>query len=71
YDVVLANIIARILIELASDLAAATKSGGALILAGIIEPREADVAAAFDALGLTRAGREQMDDWVCLVYQKP
>ncbi len=70
YDLVLANIIARILIELAPHLAAAVKPGGALVLAGIIEPREADVAATFDALGLTRAGRGQSEDWVCLTYRK-
>jgi ribosomal protein L11 methyltransferase len=70
YDLVLANIIARILIELSSHLAAATRPGGALVLAGIIESREAEVAAAFDALGLTRASREQSEDWVCLVYRK-
>jgi ribosomal protein L11 methyltransferase len=70
YDLVLANIIARILIELAPHLAAAVKPGGALVLAGIIEPREADVAATFDALGLTRAGRGQSEDWVRLTYRK-
>jgi ribosomal protein L11 methyltransferase len=71
YDLVLANIIARILIELAPHLAAATKPGGTLVLAGIIQPREAEVAATFDALGLARAGRDQMDDWVSLTYRRP
>src|SRR5690606_10929683 len=36
YDVVLANIIARILIELSDAIVAATKPGGAIVLAGII-----------------------------------
>jgi ribosomal protein L11 methyltransferase len=71
YDLVLANIIARVLIELAADLAAATAPGGTLVLAGIIEGREAEVRAAFDALDLAFVRRAQEEDWVSLVYRQP
>ena len=67
YDVVLANIIARILIDLSGSLVAATKSGGHLVLAGIIESREAEVVEAFASAGATVITRRQMDDWVSLV----
>jgi len=67
YDVVLANIIARILIELAEALVQATRAGGHLVLAGIIESREAEVVDAFRAQGATVTTRRQMDDWVSLV----
>lgn len=70
YDVVLANIIARILIELSEALVQATRPGGHLVLAGIIESREADVVAAFDALGATVVTRRQSDDWVSLVLHR-
>jgi ribosomal protein L11 methyltransferase len=69
YDLVLANIIARILIELADGLVAATNPGGTLILAGIIESREADVAAAYRERGCEVAGRRQEDDWVSLTLR--
>lgn len=70
YDVVLANIIARILIELSEPLVQATRPGGKLVLAGIIESREKDVVDAFAALGAAIITRHQMDDWVCLVLER-
>lgn len=70
YDVVLANIIARILIDLSQALVASTKPGGHLVLAGIIESREADVIAAFADRGATVITRRQIDDWVSLVLQR-
>lgn len=70
YDIVLANIIARILIELSDALVAHTKPGGSLVLAGIIESREQDVVNAFAARGATVVQRRQAEDWVSLVLQR-
>jgi ribosomal protein L11 methyltransferase len=70
YDVVLANIIARILIELSQDLVRHTKQGGYLVLAGIIESREADVVARFEELGAKVITRRQSEDWISLVLQR-
>ncbi len=70
YDVVLANIIARVLIELADGLTAATKPGGALLLAGIIDNREAAVEAAFRHRDFTTCSRRQEDDWVSLTMRR-
>lgn len=70
YDVVLANIIARILIDLAGALVGASRPGGHLVLAGIIESREAEVIDAFQAQGATVVTRRQMDDWVSLVLTR-
>jgi len=71
YRLVLANIIARILIELAPGLVAATAPGGALILSGVIESKEPAVRRTFDALGMVFDRRTQMEDWVALVYRRP
>jgi ribosomal protein L11 methyltransferase len=71
YDLVVANIIARILVELAPALAKAVRPGGRLILGGIIDVKEGSVRAAFDDQGLTLLRREQREDWVVLVLQKP
>ena len=70
YDLVLANIIARILIELAPGLAAAVAPSGTLVLSGIIEAREPAVRRTFEAEGLTFDRRAQVEDWVALVYRK-
>jgi len=70
YDVVLANIIARILIDLSAALVAHTKPGGHLVLAGIIQQREDDVTAAFAEQGARVIERRQFDDWVSLVLTR-
>lgn len=71
YDLVVANIIARILIELSASLAAAVRPGGTLILGGIIDIKEDLVLNAFASLGLTLLRRDTREDWVVLVYAKP
>ena len=67
YDVVLANLITRILIEDAAALVGQLTPGGALIASGIIADREADVLDAFRFLGLRLERREQGGDWVTLL----
>lgn len=71
YDLVLANIIARVLVDLAPALVAAVKPGGTLALAGIIEGREPDVTAAFGELGMTFRSRDQIEDWVSQIWDRP
>jgi ribosomal protein L11 methyltransferase len=70
YDLVLANIIARILIELAPRLATAVAPGGTLVLAGIIESREPAVRRTFEAAGLTFVRRDRIEDWISIVYRR-
>jgi ribosomal protein L11 methyltransferase len=69
YDIVVANIIARILIAIADDLTAGVKPGGLLLLSGIIEPREAETRAAFSKLELIE--QNQIEDWISLSYRAP
>jgi ribosomal protein L11 methyltransferase len=71
YDLVLANIIARILIDLSEDLARAVAPGGTLVLSGIIGMREPAVRRAFDALGLEFVRQEQIEDWIVMIYRRP
>ncbi|MGQ3058531.1 MAG: 50S ribosomal protein L11 methyltransferase [Nevskia sp.] len=47
FDLVLANILARPLIELAPKLAAATRTGGHVVLAGLLERQAEEVRAAY------------------------
>lgn len=70
YDVVLANIISRILIELCEAIVAHTKPGGTIVLAGIIETREQDVIAAYEAAGAKVIDRRFAEDWVSLVLTR-
>ena len=71
YDLVIANIIAGVLIELAPALASAVAPGGTLIVGGIIDDKEVSVHEAFAPEKLTLARRIQSEDWVALVWRKP
>lgn len=70
YDVVVANIIARVIIELAPALAAVTAPGGTLITSGILDVRADDVTAALRRAGLEVTSRRQRDDWVAIIARK-
>jgi ribosomal protein L11 methyltransferase len=71
YDLVVANIIARVHIELAPALARAVRPGGTLVLGGIIDAKEPAVRTAFAAEHLALVRREQHEDWVMLLFRKP
>jgi len=70
FDVIVANIIARVLSALAADMAASLTADGTLIASGIIADREHEVVAAFAQAGLVPLERHQEGDWVALVYRK-
>jgi ribosomal protein L11 methyltransferase len=64
FDVVLANILASILIQLAPTLTAHCKIGGRLVLSGILVDQADDVMAAFPNFEF--APIAQQEDWVRL-----
>lgn len=69
YDIVVANNMARIILELAEGLVGAVRPGGTLILSGVADFREDTVREAFEALGL-RLVRRDLDRWLLLVWRK-
>jgi ribosomal protein L11 methyltransferase len=71
FDLVLANLVASVLIELAGELASELRPGGRLIGAGIFSDRESDVRAAFEAKGLGIEARDIEGDWVALTAVRP
>jgi ribosomal protein L11 methyltransferase len=71
YDLVVANIIARVLIELSDALCRAVRPGGTLILAGIIDAKEQSVREAFSKLDMQLTQRDAKEDWVSLTFRRP
>lgn len=69
WDLVLANILANTLIELAPLLA--SKVGRRLVLAGVLVPQAAEVRAAFVAQGLTPKGEVVDGEWIRLDFDGP
>lgn len=66
YDLLIANILAGPLVELAPDFAGAVVPGGSVLLAGLLETQEPAVRAAYRRAGLRLAGRMVRGDWSIL-----
>ena len=66
FDVVLANLIASVLIDLARLLRDELRPGGVLLASGIFVDRESDVRAAFAAADLDVEARTAEGDWIAL-----
>ena len=69
FDLVLANILARPLMELAPAVAAARKPDGCLVLSGLLEIQADGVEAAYKAQGLPAARRVIEGEWCALVWE--
>jgi len=63
YDIVMANILAPVLIELAPVIVNQLKTGGMFITSGIIEGKEDSVVEACKAAGLTIVDVTKMGEW--------
>jgi ribosomal protein L11 methyltransferase len=70
YDLVIANILAGPLIDLAPALAGALAPGGRLILAGLLDHQAGAVSAAYRRQRMLPAGRIDRGDWPTLVLRK-
>jgi ribosomal protein L11 methyltransferase len=67
FDVVLANLVGPVLVDVAPHLRARLRRSGSLVTAGITTQAEPEVLAAFAAQGLGIVDRDQRADWVRLV----
>jgi ribosomal protein L11 methyltransferase len=66
FDVLLANLIAGVLVELAVGLRDEIRPGGSLVASGIFIDRVGEVESAFSDVGLTVERRSSEGDWVAL-----
>lgn len=71
FDVVVANIIARVIAQLAPALMRATRPGGTLIASGIIAERRAEAEEPLRAAGLRNIHDLVEGDWVTLIGTRP
>jgi len=69
FDIVVANILAPTLIDLADDLIRVTASGGALVISGVLADRHDHVEAALAPL--RRTARATLDGWAALTFVAP
>ena len=69
FDLIIANILAGPLIELAPDFARVLAAGGTVILAGLLETQADGVIAAYEAQGLKNLDRG-FGEWPVLVCER-
>jgi ribosomal protein L11 methyltransferase len=70
FDLVAANLIASLLVDLAAALAAELRPAGRLLASGIFVDRESDVRAALEDVGLRVLRRDAEGDWVALEAER-
>ena len=70
YDLVFANILARPLVWLSSDIRAALKPGGLAVLSGLLRSQERFVRAAYLSRGFRLQRRYNRDAWATLVLRR-
>jgi ribosomal protein L11 methyltransferase len=70
YDLLIANILAGPLIELAPSLCALIEDGGTIVLAGLLDTQADAVIAAYRAQGMRLAERADRGDWPTLRLRK-
>lgn len=70
-DIVVANIIADVVINLSGLMTAYLKKGGTLLTSGIIRERKDDVIKAYTQLGFEYKNSLEMGEWVAIVFKCP
>ncbi len=71
FDLVLANILARVIVGMAAEgLAQTVKPGGLFVGAGIIQEQVADVREALDGAGLRVVEQLEDGDWVAIIARR-
>lgn len=69
FDLILANILARPLAEMAPQLRGALAQGGCLVLSGLLEIQAASVIAAYREQGLPEPRSVLQGEWCALVWE--
>ena len=71
YGLVVVNILAKVIINMAQQgLSARVVPGGRVVAAGIIVDQDQEVVSVMEQNGLSLVKRRQIGDWVCLLAEK-
>lgn len=69
-DLIVANILAEILLQMPQDAYRNLNDDGSLILSGIIESKADEVKEAYEKVGFTLVERMTMREWNCFIMKK-
>lgn len=70
FDLVIANILAGPLLDLAPDIAMAVTTGGHLMLSGILNAQSSEIEARYRSFGFVVCSKLQIDGWTTLTFVK-
>ncbi len=70
FDLVLANIMAEPLQEMASTLVERLASGGYLVLSGLLNSQESEIERAYSGLGLASQSVLRKAEWSAMIWRK-
>ncbi len=70
FDLIAANIQKNVLIDIASELKDRLLRNGILILSGLLASDEDEIKKEYEKLGLNMIDKEQMGEWISVVFMK-
>jgi ribosomal protein L11 methyltransferase len=68
FDLILANIQKKVLLEIAEMITAKLKPNGLVILSGLLESDKIAIEAKYHSLGFKTEQVEQIDEWIAIVF---
>lgn len=71
YDLIAANIVADVIIPMKALFFDKLRTGGRLVISGIIEARAGEVLSALEQQGFTVSGQQELGGWLAAVLTKP
>jgi len=69
FDLILANIQKNVLLEIADKIKSKLKSGGIIILSGLLESDKSEIEIKYHSLGFKTVKVEAMDEWIAVVLE--
>jgi ribosomal protein L11 methyltransferase len=70
FDLILANIQKNVLLEIADKIKSKLKSGGIIILSGLLESDKSEIEIKYHSLGFKSVIIEAMDEWIAVVFEE-
>tara|TARA_B100000214_G_C23748584_1_gene526620 strand:+ start:75 stop:515 length:441 start_codon:yes stop_codon:yes gene_type:complete len=69
YDLIVANILAQPLVALAPHSTSFLRSGGYIVLSGLLETQEREILAVYNSLGFRIVLRKRLKEWTTFILK--
>lgn len=70
FDVILANIQKKVILNIAEEIQKRLNENGKIILSGLLKEDEKDIVMNYNRIGFILIEKEIMDEWITLVFKK-